>query len=191
MHYCVHLLTKELPTENQIAEILQPYNGVEFWENIPEDMPYEEVEHLPFTWDCYQIGGRYKAQLKLKVDENDNTYNWMLCGHNPRNGRLFWCSLLSTLQKHITPSFMYSEEDWFSSLGISDGYIRVDGAKLKDVLNLDDLGCYIYILPDGSAVARSSWNGNSFIEDKNFDDKYAKALEDNMNVFITVIDIHD
>lgn len=40
---------KELPTENQIAEILQPYNGVEFWENIPEDMPYEEVEHLPFT----------------------------------------------------------------------------------------------------------------------------------------------
>lgn len=71
MHYCVHLLTKELPTENQIAEILQPYNGVEFWENIPEDMPYEEVEHLPFTWDWYQIGGRYKAQLKLKVDEND------------------------------------------------------------------------------------------------------------------------
>lgn len=49
----------------------------------------------------------------------------------------------------------------------------------------------IYILPDGSAVARSSWNGNSFIEDKNFDDKYAKALEDNMNGFITVIDIHD
>lgn len=97
MHYCVHLLTKELPTENQIAEILQPYNGVEFWENIPEDMPYEEVEHLPFTWDWYQIGGRYQAQLKLKVDENDNTYNWMWCEHNPRNGRLFWCSLLSTL----------------------------------------------------------------------------------------------
>ena len=134
--------------------------------------------------------GKLEA-LKLKVDENDNTYNWMWCEHNPRNGRLFWCSLLSTLQKHITPSFMYSEEDWFSSLGISDGYIRVDGAKLKDVLNLDDLGCYIYILPDGSAVARSSWNGNSFIEDKNFDDKYAKALEDNMNGFITVIDIHD
>ena len=169
-------IDKRTTNRNQIAEILQPYNGVEFWENIPEDMPYEEVEHLPFTWDWYQIGGRYKAQLKLKVDEN---------------GRLFWCSLLSTLQKHITSSFMYSEEDWFSSLGISDGYIRVDGAKLKDVLNLDDLGCYIYILPDGSAVARSSWNGNSFIEDKNFDDKYAKALEDNMDGFITVIDIHD
>lgn len=46
-------------------------------------------------------------------------------------------------------------------------------------------------MADGSAVARSSWNGNSFIEDKNFDDKYAKALEDNMNGFITVIDIHD
>lgn len=56
------------------------------------------------------------------------------------------------------------------------------------------IGCganTIQEMADGSAVARSSWNGNSFIEDKNFDDKYAKALEDNMNGFITVIDIHD
>lgn len=27
MHYCVHLLTKELPSENKIAEILKPYNS--------------------------------------------------------------------------------------------------------------------------------------------------------------------
>lgn len=61
MHYCVHLLTKELPTENQIAEILQPYNSEKFWENITDDTPEEEIDYLPFTWDWYQIGGRYKA----------------------------------------------------------------------------------------------------------------------------------
>ena len=27
MHYCVHLLTKELPSENKIAEIMKPYNS--------------------------------------------------------------------------------------------------------------------------------------------------------------------
>lgn len=26
MHYCVHLLTKELPSENKIAAIMNPYN---------------------------------------------------------------------------------------------------------------------------------------------------------------------
>jgi hypothetical protein len=25
MHYCIHLLTKELPSENKIAEIMKPY----------------------------------------------------------------------------------------------------------------------------------------------------------------------
>lgn len=72
-----------------------------------------------------------------------------------------------------------------------NGYILVDGAKQSDVLNIDTLDCYICILPDGSAIAKESWDGNDFIKDENFDKKYRQAIADNVNGFITIIDIHD
>lgn len=191
MHYCVHLLTKELPTEDQIADILQPYNSEAIYENVTDDTQVNDIKYPTFTWDWYEIGGRYKSRIKLKVDIDDKTYNWKWRERNPRNGRLFLSGTLSILQEHITPSFIYHEEDWFSTLGYFDGYIRVDGAKQKDILNLKDLGCYACILPDGSAIARSSWNGKHFIDDEHFDEKYIEALENNMDGFITILDIHN
>lgn len=192
MHYCVHLLTKELPSEEEIKEIMQPYNDDVVYGNEDEE---KEIVYPAFTWDWYQIGGRYKARIKMKADdedsENRNYYNWNFYDRNERNGRLFWSSLLSTLKKYITPSFMFHEEDWFMNMGFKDKYILVDGARQKDVLNLNEIECYIVVLPDGSAIARESWNGKEFIEDKDFDEKHKKALEDNMDGFITILDIHD
>lgn len=57
--------------------------------------------------------------------------------------------------------------------------------------NLDDLGCFGCVLPDGSAIARESWTGNGFVEDDKFEEKYKKAVADNMDGFLTVLDIHD
>lgn len=192
MHYCVHLLTKELPSENKIAAIMKPYNSELVYGSDEED---KQIDYPVFTWDYYRIGGRYKAELKLKVDEegsvNSEYYNWGYYDRQDRNGRLFWSSLLSTLKENITPEWMYHEEDWFMNMGFDDGYILVDGAKQNDVLNINKLGCYICILPDGSAIARDSWNGKDIIKDEKFDEKYKQAITDNMDGFITVLDIHD
>lgn len=192
MHYCVHLLTKELPSENKIAAIMKPYNSELIYGSDEED---KQIDYPVFTWDYYQIGGRYKAELKLKVDEegsaNREYYNWGYYDRQDRNGRLFLSSLLSTLKENITPKWMYHEEDWFMNMGFGDGYILVDGVKQSDVLNINKLGCYICILPDGSAIARDSWNGKDIIKDEKFDEKYKQAITDNMDGFITVLDIHD
>lgn len=192
MHYCVHLLTKELPSENKIAAIMKLYNSELIYGSDEED---KQIDYPVFTWDYYQIGGRYKAELKLKVDEegsaNREYYNWGYYDRQDRNGRLFLSSLLSTLKENITPKWMYHEEDWFMNMGFGDGYILVDGAKQSDVLNINKLGCYICILPDGSAIARDSWNGKDIIKDEKFDEKYKQAITDNMDGFITVLDIHD
>lgn len=192
MHYCVHLLTKELPSENKIAAIMKPYNSELIYGSDEED---KQIDYPVFTWDYYQIGGRYKAELKLKVDEegsaNREYYNWGYYDRQDRNGRLFLSSLLSILKENITPKWMYHEEDWFMNMGFGDGYILVDGAKQSDVLNINKLGCYICILPDGSAIARDSWNGKDIIKDEKFDEKYKQAITDNMDGFITVLDIHD
>ena len=165
MHYCVHLLTKELPSENKIAAIMKPYNSELVYGS--DDEEDKQIDYPVFTWDYYRIGGRYKAELKLKVDEegsaNSEYYNWGYYDRQDRNGRLFWSSLLSTLKENITPEWMYHEEDWFMNMGFGDGYILVDGAKQSDVLNINKLGCYICILPDGSAIARDSWNGKGII----------------------------
>lgn len=193
MHYCVHLLTKELPSENKIAEIMKPYNSELVYSSGDEED--KQIDYPVFTWDYYRIGGRYKAELKLKVDEegsaNSEYYNWGYYDRQGRNGRLFWSSLLSTLKENITPAWMYHEEDWFMNMGFGDGHILVDGAKQSDVLNIDKLGCYICILPDGSAIARDSWNGKDIVKDEKFDEKYKQAITDNMDGFITVLDIHD
>lgn len=193
MHYCVHLLTKELPSENKIAAIMKPYNSELVYGS--DDEEGNQINYPVFTWDYYRIGGRYKAELKLKVDEegsvNSEYYNWGYYDRQDRNGRLFWSSLLSTLKENITPEWMYHEEDWFMNMGFGDGHILVDGAKQSDVLNIDKLGCYICILPDGSAIARDSWDGKDIIKDEKFDEKYKQAITDNMDGFITVLDIHD
>lgn len=193
MHYCVHLLTKELPSENKIAAIMKPYNSeLVYGSDEDED---KQIDYPVFTWDYYQIGGRYKAGLILKVDKegsvNSKYYNWGYYDRQDRNGRLFWSSLLSTLKENITPEWMYHEEDWFMNMGFGNGFILVDGAKQSDVLNIDKLGCYICILPDGSAIARDSWNGKYIVKDEKFDEKYKQAIVNNMDGFITVLDIHD
>lgn len=193
MHYCVHLLTKELPSENKIAEIMKPYNSELVYSS--DDEEDKQIDYPVFTWDYYLIGGRYKAELKLKVDKegsaNSEYYNWGYYDRQDRNGRLFWSSLLSTLKENITPEWMYHEEDWFMNMGFGDGHILVDGAKQSDVINIDKLGCYICILPDGSAIARDSWNGKAIVKDEKFDEKYKQAIANNMDGFITVLDIHD
>ena len=193
MHYCIHLFTKALPTKNEIQSILSPYNSEDLYTD-EEGNEKEIKEYPPFTWDWWQIGGRYQGRLKLKVDETDTSYNWRFYAKEPREGRLFHSLLLSRIREHF-PSWEANEEDYFGYLGYleENPYIRVDGAKIADLLNAtaEELGCYGFVDIDGTAYSRSRWNGEHFEENAYFDDQYRKKLHERSDSFLTVIDIHD
>lgn len=127
MHYCIHLLTKQLPTEKEIEKIL---------------------------------------------------------ANNSRNKRLFHSALLSELKRN-------EEEPHSLNMEYYDGYISIDGARQKDILNLDELECFGCVLSDGSVIVRELWIGNELVEDDKFKEKYQKAVADNMDGFLTVINIHN
>lgn len=180
MHYCVHLITKTLPTEKEIGEIMKPY----------EDDNVEDLSSSVFTWDWWVIGGRYGGRIKLKVDMEDEEYRWKFYSSEPREGRLFHSLLLAEIRERF-PRYRGEEEDWFVYLGARDNYLCVDGAKIKDIINLENLDCYICIDVDGKAIARERWNGEDFIKDQDFDKKYEEILEKSKDYFLTVLDIHD
>lgn len=64
MHYCLLLITKEMPSEDRISEILEPYNE----EDLECNKNGEVISFLIFTYDWWEIGGRYTRKLKLKID---------------------------------------------------------------------------------------------------------------------------
>lgn len=192
MHYCTLLITKELPSENKIAEIMQPYcyESIEYDENDNIITPYPI-----FTWDWYQIGGRYNGGLKLKINENDEYYNWGYYAREDRNKRLFYSYLLSEMKRPVkegkTPSWMYREEDYFNSMGYRDGFLYVDGGRVDDLLNFEEQNCYICIDSNGNAIARETWDGSTFVKDEHFDEKLEEIKKNSKGMFVTVLDIHD
>lgn len=179
MHYLALLLTEKLPNEERIEKILEPYD----WGKLKFDEEGEIIGEQPsFTYDYYQIGGRYCGYLKLKMDKSNQEYNWEFYETNPRNNRLFISSILNELKNDAFPSFMYSEERYFPYMGSRDGFLYVDGAKAKDVINYDKLQSYICIMPDGTAFTNDS---------QDYGKKLKKALMENQNGFVTVLDLHD
>lgn len=65
MHYCLLLITREMPSENRISEILKPYDE----ENLECDETGEITSFPIFTYDWWEIGGRYASKLKLKIND--------------------------------------------------------------------------------------------------------------------------
>lgn len=92
MHYCLLLITKEMPLEDRISEILKPYDE----ENLECDETGEIIPFPIFTYDWWEIGGRYSGKLKLKIDNNDEKYDWKYI--SDRNKKLFHSKLLTDLQ---------------------------------------------------------------------------------------------
>lgn len=189
MHYCIHLFTEELPNEAQIEEILSPFNS----ETVYSDDENAPKEYPAFTWDYFMIGGRYGGKLQLRIDAEDDEYNWKFYAREgeQREGRLFHSSLL----KKIREKFVFyesREEDWLGYLG--DGsFIYVDGAKIKDILNTSELGCFGFVDIDGTAYSRERWlgSGKGFEKYDDFDERYQQTLKDRSDCFLTVLDIHD
>ena len=187
MHYCVLLFTEKLPTKEEIGKILEPYND-------------EHTDALPtFTWDWWQIGGRYSAYLKLNAKDNDDKYRWMYYDKD-KNGRLFHSFLLNEIREHQNPNDIFSVNENMAllSMGYRDGYIYVDGAKISDLIDFykdddydNELLGYICIDTDGKAIARSTWDGNNFVDNPNYDKQAREMKRRNKDHYVTILDIHD
>lgn len=189
MHYCLLMLTKTLPTDNDIDEILKPFNSEAFW-RLEETNP--GIERPKFTWDWWQVGGRYNGKFKLKFEPSmdlNTKYQWGFHARTPRTGRLFRSQLLEALlgKKKLMP---YYEEDFFLSMGGRDGYLYVDGAPIADMIDFNP-ECFCFLDVDGTAYARDTWNGKKWITDESFDDTVKKICADRLDCFATIIDLHD
>lgn len=158
-----------------------------------EDEEDKEIEYPQFTYDWYQIGGRYNGSIKLKINKETEMYNWGFYNSNPRNGRLFWSYLLNKMEEFSQKSIMYSEENYFSSMGENDGFLYVDGAWIQDIMNFDEQDCYTFMTDDGQAYSRSWWNGKAWIPNNDFEEqlKSAKDKAKEENQFVTIIDYHN
>lgn len=196
MHYRIHLFTKELLTEDQIQDIMAPYYDDAVYGNSDDESETTENDEKDIIYpaimlDYFVIGGRYCGQLKLKMDtESDNEYNWQFYEKVPREGRLFHSSLLKKIREEFKNPWDKREEEWYGYMG--DGsYILVDGAKICDILNIDELSCYAFVDIDGQAYSCESWNGSDFEKHPDFENLYKQKLNEYKDYFLTVLDIHD
>ena len=191
MHYCLMVLTNDFPSDAVIEKALKPYNG-EMWYKKYEKTK-DDSSHPLFTWDWWEIGGRYNGKLKLKYDHNDteSEYRWMFMASEPRPGRLFRSCLLEELYEKKRPVFF--EDEYYNSMGARDGYIYVDGGKIADMLNFREeySRCYCAIDSDGTAYAREHWDGKNWIDDPMFDDKIKAVCENRTDGYVVFIDLHD
>lgn len=182
MHYCLLLITEEIPSEDRISEILQPYNE----ENLECDKSGEAIPFPIFTYDWWEIGGRYSGKLKLKIDNNDEKYGWEYI--SDRNKKLFHSKLLTDLQKSKKILF---ENIYYRSMGSRDGFLYVDGARIDDLINFDEIDCFICIDSEENVIARETWNGHTFLKDEDFDRKLAEIKKKSKGMFATILDIHN
>lgn len=87
-------------------------------------------------------------------------------------------------------SWDQKEEEWIGYMG-DHSYIYVDGARIRDILNIDELSCYGFVDIDEQAYASESWNGSTFVKHPDFENLYKQKLNEYKDCFLTVLDIHD
>lgn len=191
MHYCIYLFTKNLPTDEEIEEIMAPYS--EYAEN--------ESPHPDIQWDGYEIGGRYGGMLMLKADSQDNDkYRWYYYIDEPRAGRLFrhqplenllrMCRDFKSSREYGFYGFNHIEYTLFNYCGLRRGYLHVDGCKISDLYNLDevsDCGCGFIDVPFNRQETRYT---RSREEKPGYEDLLKEAFERNRDHYVTILDLH-
>ena len=203
MHCCVYLFTKELPNDEQIQKIMYPYceYAVEDEEAVNPD------SKVDIRWDSLDVGGRYCGLLKLKcLDKEDDVYRWNFYIDTPRAGRLFRCrfieNLLGVVKENKTLmitngfySFNNVEDRFFNYSGIRDGYVCVDGCKISDLFNGEELMDHGYGFVDdvfSIQSTRSFWNREalSFVDNPEYENELRAAFDRNKGSYLTILDLH-
>lgn len=190
MHACICVITDEFPSQKVIEKKMEPY-----YEYREEDAN----ESIPiFRWDSWQIGGRYCGRIKLKINHEDEMYNWGFYEKVPRAGRLYRSSFLEGCIKagEMVPIgnelWHFSEEDYYPYFGYCDGYLRVDGCRIEDVIDFEKTATstFGFIGKNGEAYARDFWNGEKWVDDETYEEKVKEAINNVKGCYITFVDIH-
>lgn len=195
MHYCVYLFTKDLPNDDEINRIMYPYD-----EYNPDCEKYKSDKNFtPDIWfDYLAIGGRYSGELKLKCSENSEVYEWYRLPSKPRAGRLFRCKLLeATLSRSKENSdFLWNsiEANFFKYSGLRDGYVHVDGCKISDLYNLEEVinsGGFVDDVFEKQS-ARELWDRSIgfLIDNREYENEMKAAFERNKDNYLTILDLH-
>lgn len=207
MHFCVYLFTKELPNDKQIQEIMYPY----YEYAVEDEEAVDPNSKVDLRWDSLDVGGRYSGLLKLKcrLNEKDDAYRWNFYVDAPRAGRLFRCQFLEKLLNAAKEdkmlmfktvigfySFNNIEDSFFSYSGIRDGYVCVDGCKISDLLNSEELMDHGYGFVDdvfGKQNTRNFWNreDRSFVDNPEYENELKAAFDRNKDGYLTILDLHN
>jgi len=67
----------------------------------------------------------------------------------------------------------------------------MNGARIDNLLNFDEIDCFVCIDFDENVIARETWNGHAFIKDEDFDKKLAEIKAKSKGMFATILDIHN
>lgn len=183
MHYCIRLFTKQFPTDEIIIDYLQPYNEDDFYMSEDEDKEYPQL-----LWDWWSLGGRYSGRLKLDVNNSDGDKDW---GWKKDRVNVFYRSKLMEFLK--TDKCFFDESRYYAELGYYEGYLRVDGAKISDLIpgSIDEPNCFGFIRSDGTVYTRSYYIGNGLIDNNDFDEVYKEYVKTHQDEYVVTIDIHD
>lgn len=172
MHYKGFIITKEIPTQERLAELLSKYH-------------YEEKNNTSgFTWDWWQIGGRYGAGIKINA--NQEKFEWIYLGRQ-RNHKYFIANMLDKVKEKA--EIWFEEEDYLIYMGLKDNVLYVDGAYYEDIIDFDITSCFLVIEEDDYINVREKWGGNTWDTNKQFDEEIKQI--DLKGKFITIIDFHD
>jgi hypothetical protein len=145
-------------------------------------------DNLEFSWDWYQIGGRYGGKLKIKFNPDENEDKWYCGSHHDRNYKYFISNKLKEMKSKM-PCLDYDELESMFYMGLRENVLYVDGAYYKDIYNFDITNTCFVINNDKTLYSRDLWKNDEWVTDEEFDDKVKKI--DLKNKFITVIDLHD
>lgn len=172
MHYKGHIITKEIPSEENLKNILEKYY---YKDGKDKDK---------FEYDYYIVGGRYGGRIKINFDV-DKTEERCFMFQN-RNYKYFISNCLDKMKKYIP---YFEELDYLRYMGLIDDVLYVDGGYYNDTIDFDITECFTVIDDDENLYVREYWNGNDWIENEHFDDDVRQI--DLTNKFITIIDFHD
>ena len=178
MHYCCLVITNEFPADEILEKVLFPFR--DGTENNP-----------PFTWDWYEVGGRYNGMLKLKIDDTDKKYCWRTrYRDNPRNGRLFRSFLLTQIETLSDSSSVYFEDEYFPSMGSREKFLFVDAGYIPDLLNFESIDCFCVIDKNGNAYSRERRKGKGVEENDKFCDQLKTVKDSSKDCFACIVDLH-
>lgn len=194
MHFCIAVISKEFPSHEVLNKKLEPFNGDNYYDGE------EENKQRPLIlWDSWRIGGRYCGQIKLGIDRNDEKYDWGFYARVPRAGRLYRSALIEACEqsskKYAPPGscfFHFREEDYYPYMGYYDGYLRVDGCLIDDVIDFEKtvMSTFGFIGKDEEVYARDYWDGNDWVKVDDYECKVKEAIADTEKCYITFVDIH-